>query len=233
MIRMVLQNEFLVNLAGLAHEQVVEGCFCDRCRNSSLRRILESGYTINQLHNLFTYRLVEKENIRLDKLFKCTLRQIVHGMAYKITCFQNTNYTYFKSWAKTQPEFGLLSKKELIKFCYQVNEACDVFNSWAKIVDNLTDERMDQIDARRFSIRQFYLAKKISWCLEYNESLRIKGKAKNNVPYPEDKYNDILQYIIGSGILDDIENDPQVAASIGGRIQSDMVRRANSRYRPY
>ena len=92
---------------------------------------------------------------------------------------------------------------------------------------------MDQIDARRFSIRQFYLAKKISWCLEYNESLRIKGKAKNNVPYPEDKYNDILQYIIASGILDDVDNDPQIAASIGGRIQSDMVRRANSRYRPY
>ena len=230
---MVLQNEFLVYLAGQAHERVVEGCFCDECRNSRLRRVLDSGYTVHQLYNLFTYRLVEKENTRLDRLFKCTLQQIVHGMAYKITCLQNSNYTYFKSWAKTQQEFALLSKKELDKFCYKVNEACDVFNSWTKIVDNLTDERLDQIDARRFSIRQFYLAKNITWCLEYNESLRIKGMTKTDLPYPEDKYNDILQYIIASGILDDVDNNPQIAASIGGRIQSDIVRRANTRYRPY
>ena len=31
------------------------------------RRIIESGYTTNQLHNLFTNRLVEKENTRLDR----------------------------------------------------------------------------------------------------------------------------------------------------------------------
>ena len=92
---------------------------------------------------------------------------------------------------------------------------------------------MDQIDARRFSIRQFNLAKNIIWCLEYNESLHIKRMTKTDLPYPEDKYNDILQYIIASGILDDVDNNPQIAASIGGRIQSDIVRRANSRYRPY
>ena len=230
---MVLQNEFLLNLAAQAHDHVVDGCFCEACRNFRLQQILDFGYTKDQLHNLFTNRLVAKENTRLDRLFKCTLLQIVHGKAYKLTCLENTNYTYFKSWAKTQQDFAHLSEKELNKFCYKGNEACDVFNSWAKIVDNLTDERMDQIDARRFSIRQFYLAKKITWCLEYNESLRIKGMAKNDLPYPEDKFNDILQYIFATGILDDINNNPQIAASIGGRIQSDMVRRANARYRPY
>ena len=183
---MVFRNEFLLNLTLQAHEQVVDGCFCDRCRNLRLRRILDSGYTQNQLHNLFTNRLVEKENTRLDRLFRCTIEQIVHGMAYKMTCLENTNYRYFKSWAKTQREFFHLSKNELDKFCYKLNETCDVFNSWGKIVDNLTDERMDQIDARRFSIRQFYLAKKIGWCLEYNESLRQKGITKNDLPYPEE-----------------------------------------------
>ena len=41
-IKIVLQNEFLVKLAGEAHEQVF---FCDECRNSSLRRIREYSYT--------------------------------------------------------------------------------------------------------------------------------------------------------------------------------------------
>ena len=63
--------------------------------------------------------------------------------------------------------------------------------------------------------------------------LRKKGKNDDEAPYPEAQYNDILQYIINSGILDDTDNNPQIAAIIGGRLQSDMVRRCNARYRPY
>ena len=72
---MVFQNEFLINLAAQAHELVVDGCFCEACRNIRLQQILDSGYTKDQLHDLFTNRLVAKENTRLDRLFKCTLLQ--------------------------------------------------------------------------------------------------------------------------------------------------------------
>ena len=83
-IKIVLQNEFLVKLAGEAHEQVF---FCDECRNSSLRRIREYSYTRQSTNCIIClHRLVERENTRLGRLFKCILLQIVHGMAYKITC---------------------------------------------------------------------------------------------------------------------------------------------------
>ena len=228
---MVVRNEFLLYI--VVHNRVVGNCFCEGCRDRRLRQVINNGYTNNQLYALFMRELVKKEETRLEKLHKTTLQQIVHGKAYKETSLENTNYRYFKSWAKNQPNFAHLSEKEMSKFCAKVNEASVVFDSWDTIVKNLTDSRMDQIDARRLSVRQFYLAKNINWCLSYNELLRIKGKNEDESPYPEDKYNDIFQYIINSGILDDVNNNPQVAAIIGGRLQSDMVRRSNARYRPY
>ena len=231
---MVIPNEFLINLA--PHEEVVGNCFCGSCRNGRLQQVADRNHTNRQLHNLFTHRFVQKEETRLDRLFNSTLQLIVHGKAYISNSLENTNYTYFKAWAKNQPQFRHLSKQELNHFCRKVNEANNVFDSWDLIVSNLTDYRMTFIDARRFSVRQFYLAKDISWCLTTNDHLRTKGgrNADNNVlPYPEEKYNEILQFIEASGILDDIGNDPKIAAAIGGRLQSDITRRANARYRPY
>ena len=194
---------------------------------------MDIGYTNNELYDLFMYELVEKEDIKLEKLHAATLLLIVYGKAYKTSSLENTNYRYFKSWAKTQEKFADLSAKELSKLCDKVNEASVVFDSWDSIVVNLVDDRMDQIDARRFSIQQFYMAKNINWCLSYNEMLRKKGNNDDVAPYPEDKYNEIFQYIINTGILDDVNNNPQIAAIIGGRLQGYMVRRSNARYRPY
>ena len=115
-----------------------------------------------------------------------------------------------------------------------MKHANTVFDKWDTIVENLTDNRLTYIDARRFSIGQFWKARHLSWCLTHNESLRLEaqGRSEGDKPYPEDKYQMIFQQIINSGILDDVDNDPQTAACIGRRLQSDMVRRAKSRYRP-
>ena len=229
---MVLQNEFL--LRGLvAHNQIIGNCFCPGCRNRRLALVLNGGFDNQELYGIFMRELVIKEDERLEKLFKTTLQQIVYGKAYKDSSLENTHYKKFGWWAKAQPNFRHLPPKELKKFSGKVNDASNVFESWDTIVRNLTDSRMDQIDARRFSVRQSYLAKSIDCCLSYNESLRKKGKNEDGTPYPEDKYKDILQYVFNSGILDDIDNNPQLAAIIGGRLQSDMVRRSRARYRPY
>ena len=60
--------------------------------------------------------------------------------------------------------------------------------------------------------------------------LGVQNTTENDLPYHQDKYNDNLRrYIIASGILDDVDNNPQIASSIGGRIQSDMLQRANTK----
>ena len=223
---MAIPNKFLSS-------HVEANCFCGRCRIYRLDIITGIGYTINELHNLFTRELVEEEEERLDRLYQATIQLIIYGKAYKESCLRNTGYTYFKSWAKTQPEFEHLTTKNLQKFCDRVKKASTAFDQWDIIVKNLTDIRMTYIDARRFSVAQFWEARSLAWCLNYNENLRPKGKNHGEKSYPEDKYQLIFQQILNSGILDDIDNDPQIASCIGGRLQSDMVRRANSRYRPY
>ena len=196
---MVIRNEFPLNL--VVHDRVVGNCFCAECRLRRLRQIMTNGQLYKQRFVCcFHERVGSKRRTTVEQPFhKTILQQVVYGKAYKDSSLENTNYRYFKSWAKSQPNFAHLSKEELSKFCDKVNEANVVFDSWDVIVSNLTDHRMDQIDARGLSVRQLYLAKNINWCLSYNEMLRKKGRNEDEVPYPEEKYRDIFQYIVNSG----------------------------------
>ena len=71
---------------------------------------------------------------------------------YKGTALPQSGYRYFKVRAKQGSEFVYLSKKKLSKFSNNVNEALNVISNWDRIVANLTDGRMTQIDVRRFSL---------------------------------------------------------------------------------
>ena len=220
---MVVRNKFLINV--VVHDTIIGNCFCDGCRARHLHQV--SGCTNNELYALFMRVLPDQEEVRLDKLHQTVLSEIVHGKAYKESSIANTNYIYFKSWAKHAPQFQHLPAKELAKICRRVNEASSVFDNWDTIVNNLTDTRMDQIDARLLTVGLFFEAKSLSWCLRHNENIR-RSKRKNQdnegePSYPEDKYNAIMQHIYNSGILDDAGNDPKIAAMIGRRIQRDMV----------
>lgn len=226
---MAFRNIFL--LVGVAHNEIVGNCFCSDCRE---RRIVNvRNHPNNHLYDLFTNTLPLKERSCLDKLFTNTLNQIVVGKVYKESSLQNSDYRYFKSWAKNEEAFAHFTPKRLTTFCEKVNEASNVFHNWDTIITNLTDTRMSEIDARRFSVRQFYLAKSIDWCLNYNEMIRKKNKRSDEPLYPAEKYDAIFQNIIASGILEDIGNDPTIASGIGGRLQTDIVRHCRLRYRPY
>ena len=225
---MVIPNDFLINI--VVHNNVVNGCFCEICRNQRVLRF--SRHSIAQLYELFKDRLPFKAESRLDEYHENVLDLIVAGKVYKESCLENTGYRYFKSWAKKEATFSDWTPKDLNKFCADVNEACDVFEHWDKIVRNLTDSRMGQIDARRFSVRYFYLAKSLDWCLNYNEIIRKKTKCHDEPLYPNDKYNAIFQNILASGILEDIEHNPNIASMIGGRLQADLVRHCSYRYQP-
>ena len=129
---------------------------------------------------------------------------------------------------KLGPQFAAFPGKEFDTLCHKVNECC-----WEKIVANLTDQRMSEIDARRLTVPQLYQAKSIDWCLQLNDTLRRKGKRIGEPMYPPEKFDNIFQIIIESGIMEDIDHNPSLAAGIGGRLQSAMVRYCRSRYQPY
>ncbi len=228
---MVIPNEFLLSI--VVHDNIIKGCFCGSCRNE--RVLLCSRHSVAELFTLFRDMLPFKCESRLDKYHEDVLKSIVTGKVYKDSCLENTGYQNFKSWAKNQATFADWTPGKFNKFCVEVNEACNVFEHWEQIVRNLTDPRMDQIDARRFSVNYFNHAKRLDWCLSYNELIRNKAKCRGGDEplYPTDKYNAIFQNILASGILDDIEHDPRVASMIGGRLQAEIVSRCRTRYRPY
>lgn len=229
---MVIQNEFLVY--GIQHNQLRKYCFCDLCRRLRLEKIDEDAMTLGELYNRFTNILPHKIDVDLNKCFADTLDVITCGKAYKDTCLRGTVYRYFKPWAKHEPRFADLPEREFNSLCHKVNECSWIFDNWDKITTNLMDHRMYEIDARRLSVSQLYKAKSIDWCLQLNDTLRRKTKRTGDDPlYSSEKFNNIFQNIINSGIFDDIEHDPSVAAGIGGRLQSAMTSYCRKRYQPY
>ena len=213
----------------LGHVEV--HCFCQRCRQERYDIIVGINYTNNRLRQLFTDDLVLEEDEKLDMLYHTTLERVLYGKVFKEYSLRQSGKKYFGPWARLH--FPHLTEEKLQNFINSVKQAATVFDKWDTIVENLTDNRLTFIDARRFSIGHFWKARHLSWCLTHNESLRPQGRSKGDKPYPEDKYQMIFQQIINSGILDDIDNDPQTASCIGSRLQSDMVKRAKSRYHPY
>ena len=116
---MDIPNEFLSS-------HVEANCFCGRCRIYRLDIIIGIGYTINELHNLFTHELVEEEEVRLDRLYQATIQLIIYGKAYRESCLRNTGYTYFKSWAKNHREYAICLKKDIQKCCDRVKKSSTV-----------------------------------------------------------------------------------------------------------
>ena len=228
---MVIPNIFLLN--NQEHHVIMVNCLCNMCKHLRLVEFEERNVSQEQMYNNFKNLLPHKEDRCLDRLFANTINMIISGKAYKKKCLDGTGYRYFKSWCKHEAQFAGLSEKELSRFCNKVNEACWVFDNWEKIVSNLTDERMFEIDARRLSMSQLYLAKNVEWCLALNDNLRRKNKRIGEPLYPREKFDNIFQNIIESGILEDIEHDPSTAASIGGRLQNAMISYCRRRYQPY
>ena len=229
--KMVIPNVFLINLT--EHNAVIGNCFCQVCRRSRLTELVGRNLTQGQMYLEFKHLLPHKEDKCLDKVFANTINIVVSGKAYKDKCLEGSGYAYFRSWAKHEPQLSALPVKEVNLLCHRVNEATWVYDNWDKIVSNLTDERVFAIDARRLSLSQLYLAKNIDWCLSLNDRLRRKGKRAGEPLWTKEKFDDIFQNIIQSGILEDIQHSPSVAASIGGQLQNAMVAYCRRRYQPY
>ena len=203
-----------------------ETCFCQSCRNRQLTSIRHKSN--ETLRRNITIDIPNERRARSNAVFEVTKTQMIHGKLYKEMCLENSGYTQFKSWAKTQPVYqryknGTLSeKREFYAHCRLVNSAAHAFDNWNKIVHNLTDQRMTGIDARMFSVNYFAAAVSYNWCVAYNEKILCRGPPTEMV-YSKEQIADIVRYIVATGILSDIEYDEHLAARIGSQIQGRII----------
>ena len=75
-------------------------------------------------------------------------------------------------------------------------------------------------------VNYFYRAASINWCLSHNENVRTKAKlpAEEEPPYDQAKLEQIFTYMIGTGILNDIQHNSKLAAGIGESLKMRMIR---------
>ena len=214
-------NSFLLD--GPSHNRLLHGCFCTDCRmlrSEELRNI-----STRDIFNRFNKSLPAVENEQLMKVHETILKMIVHGKCYQERCLRNTRYKQWKSWANMQPEFQppYWSPLALKKLAENINNATFVFEQWDTITRNLTDPRIDILDARRFSLRQFRKAADIGWCLLENETKRpVSGTADDL--YDNGKYQALLNHIKTSGILHDFNHDNHIAAMLMKKLSRDVVK---------
>ena len=192
---MALPNNILINTSH------AEYCFCVDCRNRKCAQII--GTTVRQ-DTLF---------------FKNTLIKITVGVAYKHRCLQNTRYSSFGAWLASQPQ-GAFGNIDTARLCSRITQVTYVFQDWDTIVHNLTNPQMVNIDARRFSIEQFYCARNFNWCERTNGN---PPRGINERPeYDERKYKAVIDLVRSSELLQDVSKSSEQAKLIAMRFRKDL-----------
>ena len=212
-------NEFLLPniINGGVHHQ---SCFCD-CREMKLNEYLrDDTRTTRELEHSFLSD--SGEYMLLNRLFEETKAKIIRGEGFFQHCLRNTPYVSFGAWMNTQERYDSMSVAEKRRFCRKINIVHDVFKEWGKIVENLTDNDIWYIDARKLSIHQLHQAISPEWCAAHDESLRDPCDIPDELEYDEEKYRSVLRYIHTIGLLGDVNYDRRKTAIIGRRLQRDL-----------
>ena len=160
-------------------------CFCIRCRAVEVADIhdryipnVDDQRMLNELRHMMITVLPRRLSLAQDRVFEITRKLIVHGKIYKEAALKNGDYTLFKCWAKTQPYYQQFingnkqTKKEFDKHCQYVNDCAFVYDNWDKIVHNLTNESLTNLNARTFAVGKFREAVDFNWCISKNERAR-------------------------------------------------------------
>lgn len=202
-------------------------CFCQICRQSKRARF--AAMSIDEMYGFIT-TLSNVREINSERVFFTTLKQIAHGKTYYDACMLGTRLTKWKSWAKKQDVFKRLPNAMLSKIASYVNDCRVCYERWDDIVRNLTDPMLSNIDASTLSVHYLRRASGRNWCIKYNESLKIHRVQQGDPLYSQARYREILQMVVNTGIIGELDHNPRYVASFFSRIQSDAIaiaRRSN------
>ena len=198
---MATPNSFL-QTSTTANGRHRRGCLCSTCQNIRVAALTTNQYSNEELFHRIFGDLDQQEEVRLNRLFSNTMMRLNFGKVYTNSClYPNTRYSRWGCWARTQPRLARLPDKVFDKMCTHISEINIVFAQWDLIRSNLTDHRMTNIEARKFSIHDFYMARNLAWCVSYNEMHRAPGHHDpDNPEYPEQTLQTIITFICNSGI---------------------------------
>ena len=211
-------NDFLLE------ESHGDSCFCLACRST---RYLEEYVANTSVELGFNNDLLEfLRNKKCKRVFTNTLKQIVNGKAYKEKCLANqVVYKYWKSWAKQQPQFKFMPEEDLASLSRFLSACSSVYDKWSTIVENLTNPDLSSdIDASTFSVEYFQRAIDPKWCQQQNALARRRVNRKEGFDlYDKEKLDQIIAYIISTGILEELEYRGGYVADLGSRLTQALL----------
>ena len=195
-------------------------CFCCRCRQNKVARF--STMPTDEIYT-FIRTLGNVREMNLERVFFTTLKQIANGKAYHDACLRGTRFKKWKAWAKKQDYFKGMPDTKLTKIANFVNDCRVCYERWDDIVKNLTDPKFSNIDASTLSVHYLRRASSRNWCTKYNDSLAIRRVQQGDPLYSPARYQEILQMVVNTGIIGELDHNPRYVASFFGRIQSDAI----------
>lgn len=185
-------------------------CFCsETCRTASAERVARD-YSGGEIEEEYFRVIHRQQEELLNRLLKKTKRKILFGYSFGKTSLEGTRYVSFGAWVSAQPQYRLMTRPERRDMSTKIRHATKVFEDWDRIVHNLINPNYKFIDARRFSIEQFYRARCDTWVFKQNKLLGPKEQVPRAIAnYDNNKVQLILDFIKNTMIIDDVSGDDE------------------------
>ena len=192
-------------------------CFCVRCRAIEVGEIydryVDERRMLEELRNMMVIVLPKRLQKAEDRVFEVTQKITIYGKTYKEFALKDGNYTLFKCWAKVQPYYQQYvhgckeARREFDDHCKFVNDCAYVYDHWEKIVHNLTNETMNNLNARSFTVGKFREAVDFNWCISENERARTGTAPRRHGEqlWTPDDVNQTALHILSVARLDEAD----------------------------
>ena len=164
---------------------------------------------------------VTRTTVLKQEKFQATLDTVVACVAFKRLCGTGVG-----RWMRTNcPTWDDRKRNRIIEMC---KFSAAIFRNWEAIKHNLTNSSMREVDAKDFSLRRLYEARKSSWCRgerrQHPPCEPPPNEPETTKEYDEQKYIAILQKIKDEQILNTIYFNDDQANLIADRIREDLLK---------
>ena len=189
-------------------------CWCSICHTARLNQYISKDSNI--LLKDFE-KCKRKEHKLLSNLFEEILKSVAIAKAFRVKAEQETGYKQMKRhllFLGLDPEYAT-------NLARTINNAVWVFDNFERITFNLNV--CTDINIRRLSLHQLYLAKDMSWCLMYQEQLRGHKKKPKLLDYDEESFEDLAKYIESHPAFLAVSDDPKRVTALMTRLQKRVL----------
>ena len=179
------------------------------------------NHSVHGIKNLLLTAMPRRNEEVRNTRFRNTLDTIVAYKSFRSKC-REVGGCGCGVWLRRNTP---LNKKERSRVTEKVRHACYVYDNWDTIVNNLTNRALTDVDCRDFTIKKFYEARNFSWCLK--EQRQNSGSAERqpdaDKEFDQTKFDNIVNHVKRSRILDDVSFDEEQAALICKKLKSELL----------